>query len=189
MMMKKVLFMAFAALAMTFAACGNKSNNGAAGNDAGAAAEETAKNEAYQTYTNEKYGYSVEVPGWMTRHDPEYGAEEGTIFMNNPEDMFDINRIETTGSDSGHLYEPWTPEGVKSRFEMELEDLSDVTSKECKDMEYTYTRTSEEGHVTITHTIYKDMKMASVTIDYDANMADKLGGDVAKKIMSSLKLK
>jgi len=189
MMMKKVLFMAFAAVAMTFAACGNKSNSGAAGNDAEAAAEETTKGDAAQVYNNEKYGYSVEVPGFMTRHDPEVGAEEGTIFMNNPEDMFDVNRIETYGSDSGHLYEPWTPEGVKSRFEMDIEDLTDVTSKECKDMEYAYTRTSEEGHVTIVHAIFKDMKMATVTIDYDANMADKLGGDVAKKIMSSLKFK
>ncbi|MCR4602217.1 MAG: hypothetical protein K5683_01615 [Prevotella sp.] len=187
--MKKVFIMAFAALAMTFAACGNKSNSGAGGNEAGATAEETSKGDATQVYNNEKYGYTVEVPGFMTRHDPEYGAETGTIFMNNPDDMFDINRIETYGSDNGHLYEPWTPEGVKSRFEMETEELTDVTSKECKDLEFTYTRTSEEGHVTINHSVFSGMKMASVTIDYDANMADKLGGDVAKKIMSSLKIK
>ena len=169
--MKKLMIMAVAAMALTLAACSSKG-----GSD-------------YQTYNNPKYGYSIEVPSWMIQHDPQIGAEEGTVFMNNPDNMFDINRIDLYASNSGYVFDPWTPENVEKRFVSETEEMSDLVSQECKDQEFTYTRKSDDGHITIHKAIFKDMTMATVTIDYDADMADKLGGAVADHILSSLKIK
>ena len=86
--------------------------------------------------------------------------------------------------------EAFTPERVKSRFESDIEDLNNVTEKECGDTYYTFTRKSEEdGHITMTKNLFKDKKYVVVTIDYDADKADKLGGDVAKHIFNSITIK
>ena len=176
--------MAMAVAAMTLTACGNKNN--AAAN--GEAAEADTKANSYVVYENENYGYSVEVPAWMTRHDPEMGLGTGTIFLNNPDEMFDLNRIETYGSDNGYLYDPFTPETVRKRFESDMETRTDAIDVVCSDSDYYYTIPAE-GHKTITREVFKGMKMVSVTIDFDDDMADKLGGDVAKHILESIKIK
>ncbi len=183
--MKKVFFMAMAVAAMTLTACGNKNNQAAAN---GEAAETDNKATGYVVYENENYGYSVEVPAWMTRHDPQIGAESGTIFMNNPEDILDINRIETYGSDGGSLGDPFTPESVKRRFDIDMEDRPDAINASCNDTSYTYTMPGE-AHTSITREVYKGMKLVSVTVDFDDDMADKLGGEVAEHILNSIKIK
>ena len=182
--MKKEFFMALAVAAMTLTACGNKNN--AAAN--GEAAENDSKASGYVVYENEKYGYSVEVPAWMTRHDPELSAETGTIYLNDPDNLFDLNRIETYGSDNGYLYDPFTPETVKKRFESDMETRTDAIDVVLSDSDYYYT-IPDEAHKTITREVFKGMKMVSVTIDFDDDMADKLGGDVAKHILESIKIK
>ncbi|MBO4811424.1 MAG: hypothetical protein J5552_07640 [Prevotella sp.] len=182
--MKKVFFMALAVAAMTFTACGNKNNAPANGE----AAENDTKTNSYVVYENENYGYSVEVPAWMTRHDPQIGAESGTIFLNNPDELFDLNRIETYGSDNGYVGDPFTPETVKKRFDLDMETRTDAIDVVLSDSDYYYTIPGE-AHKTVTREVFKGMKLVSVTIDYDDDMADKLGGDVAKHILESIKIK
>ena len=71
--MKKITLIMFAALAMTFVACGNKGGDGAEGKN-GKNAETK-----YQTYTNDKYGFTVEVPSTMVQRGEAMG-DEGTVF-------------------------------------------------------------------------------------------------------------
>lgn len=181
--MKKFFLMAMAALAMTFTACGNK--NGA---KAEAEGEAEGEKEGYVVYSNDKFGYSVEVPAWMQRVDPQVGDDNGTTYMSNKDDMFDLNRVSLYSSDNGYLYDPWTPENVKKRFDSTIEDMSNITDQELKDMEFTITRKSD-GHTTIEYNVFKDMKTVVVTIDFDDDKADKLGGDVAKHIIESVTIK
>ena len=178
--MKKLFLMAIAALAMTFTACGNK--NGA---KADAEGEAEGEKEGFVVYTNDTYAFTVEVPAWMKRVDPQYNPESGTTYMSNPDDMFDINRVSIYGDNDGYVYDPWTPENVKKRFDSTIEDMNNVTDQELKDMEFTITRKSD-GHTTIEYNKFKDMKQVTITIDFDDDKADKLGGDVAKHIMESV---
>ena len=183
--MKKVLFnIAIVAAGLFVASCGNKNATSTANEGQ---AEQAA--EGFTTYTNDKFGYSVDVPDWMTRHDPEMGDGNGTIYLSNPDDMLDINRIDI-GAYNDSFDEAFTPERVKSRFESDIEDLNNVTEKECGDTYYTFTRKSEDsGHITMTKNLFKDKKYVVVTIDYDADKADKLGGNVAKHIFNSITIK
>lgn len=181
--MKKLFLMAIAALAMTFTACGNKSAN-----NAEAGAEGEGEQEGYIVYTNDTYGFTVEVPAWMKRVDPKVDPESGPTFMSNPDDMFDLNRVTIYGDNDGYVYDPWTPENVKKRFDSTIEDMSDVTEQECKDMEFCYTRKGD-GHTTIEYNKFKDMKQVTITIDFDDDKADRLGGDVAKHIFESVTIK
>ena len=126
--MKKVLFsIAIVAAGLFVASCGNKNATSTANEGQ---AEQAA--EGFTTYTNDKFGYSVDVPDWMTRHDPEMGDGNGTIYLSNPDDMLDINRIDI-GAYNDSFDEAFTPERVKSRFESDIEDLNNVTEKECGD--------------------------------------------------------
>ena len=63
----------FTALAMTFVACGNQGGNGAESKN-----DKKAETK-YQIYTNDKYGFTVEVPSNMTQRGEAMG-EEGTVF-------------------------------------------------------------------------------------------------------------
>lgn len=189
--MKKTIFsFVIVAAGLLTTSCGNNKSNGADGKDSTAvAAEETPK--GFTTYTNEQMGYSVNIPDWMTRHDPTVGAESGTIFVSDP-NSFDAIRIETSGDNNGNLGDPWTAESVKKRFESEKEmgGKGEFVEEECGDNYYYYKRKSEDGEaITTQKAVFSGMKRASVVIYYDNKDAERIGGDVAKQIMKSLKIK
>ena len=97
--MKKYALIVLAALAMTFAACGNK--NDSAGSNAGSENKDGKKAETtYKTYTNEKYGFTVEVPSGMTQRGESMG-EEGTVFsLENENEALTFNRIDISGNEN-----------------------------------------------------------------------------------------
>ena len=84
--MKKITLILLAAVAMTFVACGNRGGKNA----------ETT----YQTYTNEKYGFTVEVPSTMTQRGESMG-DEGTVFsLESKKDEITFNRIDISGDNN-----------------------------------------------------------------------------------------
>ena len=171
-MKKSISSIAIMAVAICMASCGNKSE--------------------FTTYNNEKHGYSVDVPSWMTRKDPTIGNDgDGTIFLSNPKDMWDINRIDIGGgSDGNWMGEEWTPENVKKKYESEIEEYNDLIEHECGDNYYSYVRKDQEDeYFTRYKRVFKGKKDARVTISHYADKEDKLGGDVAKHIFNSLTIK
>ena len=71
--LKKFTLIMLAALTMVFVACGNQGGNGAESKN-----DKKAETK-YQIYTNDKYGFTVEVPSNMTARGEAMG-EEGTVF-------------------------------------------------------------------------------------------------------------
>ena len=78
------------ALALALAACG--------GNKGGAQSTDnestgTEGNVSYITYTNEKFGYSVEVPDYLSKRETML-EENGTIFSDDDPEGVTLNRID-----------------------------------------------------------------------------------------------
>lgn len=164
--MKKIVmsFLGLAMAALMTVSCGG---------NAGAGAGTT-------TYTNEKYGFSVEVPGNL-RQIVGLLPEEGTVFSADPDGGMQLNRIDITGSEE--LFgEEYSQEKIKSDLEFWGENASET---ELFADGFTFTR---PGEITeITKHVYKGTKKVMVTIYYDADHADQLGGDVAQKVFDSIK--
>ncbi len=145
--------------------------------------------DGYKLYTNEKYGFSVEIPSFMKQHNAaDKDPAEGADFWRNPDDIWDINRIAILANDNGYLGDPYTPEKVKMSYELNIEDYKHLGDKGCEDNRYFFIIPSD-GHATIECRVFSGMRMVYVTIDFDDDMAEKLGGDVARHIMKSISFK
>jgi len=182
--MKKLTLIAIAALAMTFAACGNQDG---AKSDAKSDDKTENKTEAqvsYKTYTNEKYGFSVEVPSGMFQKGEMMG-EEGTVFSDIDEGV-SFNRIDISGS-KNYNDEAYTPEKVKQEFEEWIEG-KDVVYQECGDNYFTF---SLEGQYVneIYRNVYNGTKVAMVSVCYEPDYEKQLGGEVAKHVLNSIQFK
>lgn len=177
--MKKIMFFAAAALAMTLGACGGKSGAAAQGEDN---AEQKSQ---WVTYTNDNYGYSVEVPGDMFKRET-LTEDNGTIYSYDGEEGFTLNRVDITGSESMFV-EEYTPELVQEEFE-EWTNEKELASKECGDNYYTYTIVSDDL-TEIDYVLFKGAKRLTVVICYDKDHEKQLGGDVAEHIIKSMQFK
>ena len=189
--MKKILMMAAVALMLT--ACGNKNNanNESKDGDSAANTEATGKAEApatkWTTYTNEKHGFSVEVPAGLIQRETML-PDDGTIFSADGEEGITFNRIDISGH-KDIFDEEYTPEKVKKDFEDWTKNMGDeLASKECGEDYYTYTVKSDI--VNELHMVrYKGTEMVTVVILYEPENEDMLGGDVAKHVFESIKFK
>ena len=183
--MKKIRLIIVAALAMTLAACGNKSTapteNATAKESVG---ENSSKEVTYITYTNEKYGFSVEVPAGMVQKGEAMG-DEGTVFSADM-DGFALNRIDISGTRQ-FVDMDYTPAMVKEEFKYWTAN-KDIASEECGDDYFTYT-TKGEMLTEMTYNVYKGNSAALITIYYDAEHEKQLGGEVARHVFSSVKFK
>lgn len=180
--MKKIALMAVAALAMICVACGDKK----AGNGENSENSENGGNEAaYITYTNDKFGYSLEVPNGLFQGE-QATNEDGTLYLVE-EGGTVFNSISVSGGK--HIFdEDYTPEKVKAEYEEEMEGKEQVASQECGDDYYTYTIKGD--YCTEIHrNVYSGPKRVYLTICFDADHEKQLGGEVAEHIMSSLKFK
>ena len=132
------------------------------------------------TYTNEKYGFTVEVPGDL-RQIVGLMPDDGTVYSADPEGGFTFNRIDITGS-SEFSGEEYTAEKIQEDFEFWTEE---ATEKQLGDHEFTYTK---PGEITeMCKQVFSGSKKVIVTIYFDADHADQLGGDAAKKVFDSIK--
>ena len=178
--MKKITLIILAALAMAFVGCGNKGGNGAEGKN-GKNAETK-----YQVYTNDKYGFTVEVPSEMTQRGESMG-DEGTVFsLESKKDEFTFNRIDISGEDnnSGEDY------NIKEYAEsyMEFFDTTGYTNVEIGDNYFTFTSASELV-TQISYMVVNGPKMVSIAVCYEPGFEKQLGGEVAKHVFKSVKFK
>ncbi len=174
-----------AVLAMMTTACGgNKSQKEGAAE--GEQTEQTQKEAAWQTYTNDNYGYSVEVPGDMRKNETMI-EENGTIFSYDEEGGITLNRIDISGS-KDMFGDEYTPERIRAYYEDEIAN-KDVTSSECGDNYYTYSLLGGEYCDQINYYLYKGDRCVTVIVCYEPDFKDKLGGDVAKRVFESIKFK
>ena len=181
--MKKLAFLAIAALAMTFAACGNQ--NGA-NTKKGAKDEKAPKEVTYMTYTNDKYGFTVEVPKGMTRRGEAMG-DEGTVFsLEDESHSITFNRIDISGNENkfGEDYD------IKKEAEsiMDFYDFSDRTNVEIGDNYFTYT-SPDPMATQINYIVVNGTKMVSIAICYEPDFEKQLGGEVAQHVFKSVKFK
>ena len=179
--MKKVLFVAMAAVAMMTTACGNKSQK-----DGAAEGEQQEQKAAWQTYTNDNYGYSVEVPGDMTKRET-MTEDNGTIYSYDGKEGVTLNRVDITGG-KDMFDDEYTPERIKARYEDDITN-KDVTSSECGDNYYTYSILGGESCDEIDYYFFNGSRYVTVVVCYEPKCKDKLGGDVAKHIFNSIKFK
>lgn len=132
------------------------------------------------TYTNEKYGFTVEVPGDL-RQIVGLMPDDGTVFSADPEGAMQLNRIDITGTEQ-IFGEEYTPEMIQSDLEFWT---GDTAEKEMLADGFTYT---VPGEITqMSKHVFKGSKKIMVTIYFDADHADQLGGDAAKKVFDSIK--
>ena len=177
--MKKITLIMFAALAMAFVGCGNKGGNGAEGKN-GKNAEMK-----YQTYTNDKYGFTVEVPSVMTQRGESMG-DEGTVFsLESNKDEITFNRIDISGDINKEG--DYTIEGL-SQFLREWHDFSEFTNVEEGDNYITYTIPGQ--YVTeIDYFVINGPKQAMISVCYEPGFEKQLGGEVAEHVFKSVKFK
>ncbi len=182
--MKKMMkTLAIAALTLALAACGG--NKGGA-QSADGQSTEAKGNVSYITYTNEKYGYSVEVPDYLTKRETMV-EDNGTIFSDDGAEGMTLNRIDI-GAYESMFVEEYTPEKVKEEFDEEIAKHADdgLTSSECGDNNYTYSLKGEYVNE-MYYVLYKGNKSLSVTICYEPDHAKKFEGEVADHVFKSAK--
>lgn len=178
--MKRITLIVLAAVAMTFSACGSKGGNAEGGNKSGKNAETT-----YQTYTNEKYGFTVEVPSTMTQRGESMG-DEGTVFsLESNKDEITFNRIDISGDEKWEG--EYTIEGVVEALK-EWHDFSEFTNVEQGDNYITYTIPGQ--YVTqIDYIVISGPKMVSMSVCYEPGFEKQLGGEVAEHVFKSVTFK
>ena len=178
--MKKITLIMLAALALAFVACGNQGGTGAESKN-GKNAETK-----YQTYTNDKYGFTVEVPIEMTRRGEAMG-DEGTVFsLESKKDEFTFNRIDISG-DENNYGEDYDIQKVAEGI-MDFYDFSDRTNVEIGDNYFTYT-SPDEMATQINYIVVNGPKMVSIVICYEPGFEKQLGGEVAEHVFKSVTFK
>ena len=179
--MKKLVFIAMAALVMMTVACNNKSQkeNTAEGE------ETTEQKAAWQTYTNDNYGYSIEVPGEMEKRET-LTEDNGTIYSFDGDADFTFNRIDITGGKQ-IFDEEYTPEKVKEEFDYWTEN-KEIINEEVGDNYFTYTIPGDDL-TQIDYYCFKGSTYVIVTICFDNEHAEALGGEVAAHVFKSVKIK
>ena len=179
--MKKIVFMALAVLAMMTTACDNKKSK----TEAAEGEQTEQQGQTWQTYTNDNYGYSIEVPGDMSKRET-LTEENGTIYSYDGEEGVTFNRIDITGGEQ-IFNEEYTPEKVKDDYDYWTEN-KEIINEELGDNYFTYTIPGDELTQTDYH-VFKGSKYVVVSICYEPGFKDKLGGDVAKHVFQSIKFK
>lgn len=177
--MKKITLIMLAALAMTFVACGNKGGDGAEGKN-GKNAETK-----YQTYTNEKYGFTVEVPSTMVQRGEAMG-DEGTVFsLESKKDEITFNRIDISGDENWEG--DYDIEQVVAALK-EWHDFSEFTDVKQGDNYITYTIPGQ--YVTqIDYFVINGPKKVSISVCYEPGFEKQLGGEVAQHVFKSVTFK
>ena len=174
--MKKITLIMLAALAMTFVACGNKGGNGA---------ESKNGKTTYQTYTNEKYGFTVEVPSTMTQRGESMG-DEGTVFsLESESEGVTFNRIDISGDENWEG--DYDFEKVVAALK-EWHDFSEFTNVEQGDNYITYTAPGQYVNQ-IDYITVKGPKMVSISVCYEPGFEKQLGGEVAEHVFKSITFK
>ena len=185
--MKKYAMIAIAALTMTFAACGNQGDNKTEGNAETTAEVDKAEAKAettYITYTNDKYGFSVDIPDWMEQKGEAIG-DEGTVFSGETKDAkIILNRIDISCGKQ-FFDEEYTPEKVKEEFEFWSKG-KEITDSVCGDDYYSFTVKGEMLTEMYCH-LYKGSTYALLSISFDAAHEKQLGGEVAEHVFKSAK--
>lgn len=180
--MKKIVFMALAVLAMMTTACDNKKSK----TEAAEGEQTEQQGQTWQTYTNDNYGYSVEVPGDMTKRET-LTEDNGTIFSYDGAEGVTFNRIDITGG-KDMFDDEYTPERIKARYEDDIANM-DVTSSECGDNYYTYSILGGEYCDQINYYFFNGSRYVTVVVCYEPDCKDKLGGEVAQRVFKSIKFK
>ncbi|MBQ6305826.1 MAG: hypothetical protein IJK78_04610 [Bacteroidales bacterium] len=175
--MRKLTMIAIAALALVFAACGNKgsnTNSGSKGNDT----------PAYEQITVEKYGVTFDILKGMRRTDDPAGDNGGvwTLVPKNDSD-FPIYATVQVG-----VYESWFGPYDDERIQREFnEDIPAEAEKklDLEKKEYTY---SVAGEISEFHrVIFRDNQSINVMVAYTDRWEPKLGGEVRDHILNSAK--
>lgn len=179
--MKKIVFMALAVLAMMTTACDNKKSK----TEAAEGEQTEQQGQTWQTYTNDNYGYSVEVPGDMSKRET-LTEDNGTIYSYDGEEGVTFNRIDITGGEQ-IFGEEYTPEKVKDDYAFWTEN-KEIINEELGDDYFTYTIPGDKLTQTDYH-VFKGSKYVVVSICYEPGFKDKLSGDVAKHVFQSIKFK
>ncbi len=183
--MKKLVFIAMTALVMMAVACNSKSQKENAAEGEQQTEQQTEQKAAWQTYTNDNYGYSIEVPGEMEKRET-LTEDTGTIFSFDGDADFTFNRIDITGGKQ-IFDEEYTPEKVKEEFAYWTEN-KEIINEEVGDNYFTYTIPGDDL-TQIDYYCFKGSTYVIVTICFDNEHAEALGGEVADHVFKSVKIK
>ena len=177
--MKKSTLIMLTAIAMTFVACGNNGGDGAESKN-GKNAETK-----YQIYTNDKYGFTVEVPSVMTQRGEAMG-DEGTVFsLESKKDEITFNRIDISGDTNWEG--DYTIESVVESLK-DWHDFSEFTDVKQGDNYITYTIPGQ--YVTqIDYFVINGPKKVSISVCYEPGFEKQLGGEVAQHVFNSVTFK
>lgn len=190
--MKKIV-MSFAAVAaiLLAASCGNKTTKADTeekeASDGTTEATATAKAEektAYEQFTVEKYGVTVDVLKGMRRTDNPV-MDNGACWTLVPEDDndFPIYAAMALGVYESY-YGDYTDERIKEEFEKDIpEEAEKQLDLEKKEYTYWIDGSIKEFH----RVVFKGNRQLNVTISYTDRWEKQLGGDVRDYIMNSAK--
>lgn len=182
--MRKLNMVAVAALAMTFAACGNQGSNTPATPTPAAKSEKAPAKVAYEQITVEKYGFTFDILKGMRRTD-DPSNDNGGVWTLVPEnsDDFAIDATVQAGVYES-IFGPYDDERIQREFDEEIpaeaEKKLDLEKKE-----YTY---SVAGEISEFHrVIFKDNQQINIMVAYTEKWAPKLGSEVRDHILNSAK--
>ena len=183
--MKKLTVLVIAALATTFAACGNQG-----GSDTNNTNTEEPKNEApaevaYEQISIEKYGVTFDILKGMRRTDDPSTSDNGGVWTLVPEDDDDFPIYATVQCS---VYESFLgdfdDERIQSDFDNEIPEEAEKTlNLEKKEYTYSVGDDIKEFH----HVYYKGNQQISILVAYTDRWEPQLGGEVRDHILNSVK--
>ena len=178
--MKKFTLIAIVGLAMIFAACGNNNSNTNPADKSDGAPSEVA----YEQFTIEKYGVTIDILKGMRRTD-EPISENGGAWTLVPEDDEDFPIFASV--DFG-VYEsafgPYDDERIQEEFNENIPEEA-VKELDLANKEHTYSvgENIKEFH----RVIFRDNQQITVIVAYTERWEPMLGGEVRDHIMNSIK--
>lgn len=180
--MKKTTMILLVAMAMTFAACGNKGSK--TNSDAEKKSNDAPAEVAYEQITVEKYGVTFDILKGMRRTDNPV-SDNGGVWTLVPENDSDFAVYATV---QAGVYESWFGDYDDERIQREFDEDIPAEAEKNLDLEkkeYTY---SIDGDVKEFHrVIFKGNQQINIMVAYTDRWEPKLGGEVRDHILSSAK--
>ena len=191
-MKKIVMSIAAVATMLLVASCGNKNfkadtedkEKSSEANTEATANAETEEKAAYELFTVEKYGVTVDVLKGLRRTDNPV-MDNGACWTLVPEDDDDFPIYAAVQLSVYESYlGDYTDERIKEEFEKYVpEEAQKQLDLEKKEYSYWVDGNIKEYH----RAVFKDNKQLDVMVSYTDRWEKKLGGDVRDHILNSAK--